>query len=625
MKINKRYFKLIAPIVGAVALAGGVAIFAGPAHDLLGAKDGVSVSEDGAFRFKFPAGDVYTYDFELDTNQQLAAQTKGGKPIGGSLALAGELRLRSYGETDGKYRLGVSLPKLEKHELRFQGQDLLSEEEAKTTFGEREAFIEVTDRGEIVAMWFEKTAPPTFRSVMESVIPTIAVRAPETNDLMWSAEEQTPLGKAQAFYVADESAPLTAKRSRAAYLGLKAFAMGPAPGKPDLQSDGLVKLAEAGHVESVSTDESITVNDGGADPRFSATVKVQLQLKHITKFEPAAIAFTKGRFEEVRPGEVLTGEQVQRKMWEAMVGSMTLSDVESGIATYAMRGISPQEGWLTRAVLLLKMNPAYAARLSDMFQKPGMSSDGKAFICDLLSSAGTPAAQTAMRDALSSEAAHADADRYPGMLQRFSFVKEPTPETMAFLEARLDADKGNDRLAAARSLGAAAGHLRSAGKDYAGYNGKLLAGLKNAASPEEKRAMVGSLGNVGAPENIPVLAEMTQDESPDVRRAVARAMRKNDAPEARNVLFDLVNDSDVSVGQAALSTLAEQTLEGDDVDRLEQTITAESFNTGLDQSVVSLLSKMPKDEGARTRMLDAILARTRDARTAARVRMVRGG
>lgn len=623
MKITKRYWMLITPIVGAAAIAAAAALLSGPARSLLGSDD-MSVTEDGAFRFNFPAGTVYTYDFQLDTSQHLAAPRKGGNPITGSLSLAGELRLRSYGETEGTYRLGVSLPRLDKHELRFQDREMLTDEEAATTFGEREAFIQVTPRGEITSMWFEKTAPPTFRSVMETVIPAIGVQVPESNDPMWSAEEQTPLGKARAFYVTDEQDPLSSRRNRAAYLELRAFAMGPAPADSELQSEGSVKLAKSGHVDAITTDETITVNDG-TNPRFSASVKVQVDKKHITKFEPHAIAFTEGRFEQVRPGEVLTSEQVQQKIWEQMVGSMTLSDVELGIAAYAFRGASPPDGWLTKAVLLLKMNPAYASRLADVFQRPGMSTDGRAIICDLLSSAGTPAAQSALRDALSSDAAFEDPDRYPSLLQRFSFVKEPTPETLTFLQSKMLEGEGRESLAAAHSLGAAAGHLRHAGKDYAVFNGKLVEGLKNAGTPAEKRAMVNSLGNVGAPENIPVLAEMTKDDSPEVRKAVARAMRKNDEPEARRVLFDLVNDTDISVAEAAIATLGDQTLEQDDIDRLENVVTAATFNPALDQSLVTVLSKLPQDEGARTRMLDAILARTTDARTAARVRMIRGG
>jgi len=621
MKFSQRTLKFIAPTLGLVAFVGTTAFMLGPVRTWI-ESPATSVSEDGAFRFRFPAGDVYTYDFTFESDQVLAAPRKGGTPIDGSLALSGELRLRSYGAVDGKYRLGVSLPRLDKHQLRFQGEEVLDQAETQRTFGEREAFVEVTDRGEITTVWFEKNAPPTFRSVMETVIPAIAVVAPESNDAMWSAEEPTPLGKAQTFYVSDGS-PLSARRNRASYSGLRAFAMAP-PGTTDLTSDGLVELSEQGHLESLTTEESITVKDGDPDPRFTASLNVSLRKKSVTKFDAHAIAFTKRRFEEVKPGEVLSGEQLTRKMWQDMVGEMTLSDLEQGIASYALSGLSPQEGWMTRAVLLLRLNPAYAARLADLFQDPGTNANVRAFICDMLASAGNPDAQAAMRDALSSDAARLDPERYPGLLQRFSFVKEPTPETMAFLDGVMATSSGVDRLAAAHSLGAAAGHLRTTGGDYAPYNAKLIDNLKNAGSPDERRAMVGSLGNVGAPQNVPVLAEMTKDENSEVRRAVARAMRKVDAPEARDVLFDLIGDSDIGVGEAALATLGDQALGKEDLERLESSVTSAGFNPALDQQVVSLLSGEGKDEAARNRMLDAILARTSDARTAARVRMVRG-
>jgi hypothetical protein len=226
-------------------------------------------------------------------------------------------------------------------------------------------------------------APTTFRSVMETVIPAIAVVAPESNDSMWSAEEPTPLGKAQTFYVSDGS-PLTARRNRSSYSGLRAFAMAPAPGTTDLSSDGSVELSEEGHLASLTTEERITVKDGDPDPRFAASLSVSLHKKSDTRFDTHAIAFTKGRFEEVKPGEVLSGEHLTRKMWQDMVGEMTLSGVEQGIASYALSGLSPQEGWMTRAVLLLRLNPAYAARLADLFQEPGTNAGGRAFICDML-------------------------------------------------------------------------------------------------------------------------------------------------------------------------------------------------------------------------------------------------
>jgi hypothetical protein len=55
------------------------------------------------------------------------------------------------------------------------------------------------------------------------------------------------------------------------------------------------------------------------------------------------------------------------------------------------------------------------------------------------------------------------------------------------------------------------------------------------------------------------------------------------------------------------------------MERLESSVTSTGFNPALDQQVVSLLSGEGEDEAARNRMLDAILARTSDARAAARV------
>ena len=427
------------------------------------------------------------------------------------------------------------------------------------------------------------------------------------------------LGTATAFYSTQEQDGVVI-RNRTGHTRLGAFGQGQAPGPVAVHSQAELRIAPDGLVASLSHEESVTVTVGAeTEPRFHATVDATVRRGSTAAFEVAGTLPDTRSFDHIdRNGANL---DLEKRMDEQMIGDFTLTELEQGLAGYALTPAKMPDGWVTRAMLLVRTNPAYATRLVELFERPGMTTRGRSLIMDILASAGNPEAQAAMCDALSTDAAHQDEGAFTSLLQRLSFVQRPTGATVQFLEHQVDAaSSSRHRTAAVYALGAAVGNTAMAGGDVAEANGKLLAGLHAAKDPEDRSVMIAALGNAGLPANLPKIAEYADDEDAAVRRTVAPAMRRTDTQDARKVLTSLVSDTDSRVAKTAIDTLKTQSLDEDAMKSLETAVSGEDFNHGaLDSELVTLLASHTQQSESRDHMLDSLLSRTRDAQLASRI------
>jgi HEAT repeat protein len=259
-----------------------------------------------------------------------------------------------------------------------------------------------------------------------------------------------------------------------------------------------------------------------------------------------------------------------------------------------------------------------------LFEDARMNPRGRAQILDLLAGTGTPKAQEAMRAALESPDARAGG-HFDMLMQRFSLVSRPTPESIAFVEQTMrEASGGAPRMAASYAMGAIAGNALRAGDETAGprYGTEMLGSLASARSPDEKRAVVAGLGNLGWTGAVPKLRELAHDGDPSTRAAAAWSLRKTDTPEAREALLDLASDSSPEVEDRALEAMAAlPSLDADDLASLSHAVARGATSPQADSSLLSLLTAHTDGGEPVASMLRVLLARNdADKHMAAEIR-----
>jgi hypothetical protein len=93
---------------------------------------------------------------------------------------------------------------------------------------------------------------------------------------------------------------------------------------------------------------------------------------------------------------------------------------------------NPDRAWTRPAAELATVDAGFAERLARVAGSEEAGALGRAAAFEALADAGTPAAQTAMRDALATASLRTDPD-YAALLLRLGSVRCPTPETVAWL------------------------------------------------------------------------------------------------------------------------------------------------------------------------------------------------
>lgn len=572
------------------------------------------------FLFRWPAGTALVYDFRLETSQTRIVDKPAGV-LDGSFVIAGDLTLRSYGEDATGTRLGLRFGALGEGRLTMLGKSVLADPTAVAkVFEGQEAILTFTDRGVLVDVAYDKNAGETFKALVPTIARSITVTAPFDDGRTWSVDEDAVLGRARSEYerAAD---PRSWSRRHVDFLDLAAFGFQQAPTLPKITSSGAVVVGAEGFLDRLEQSDEVTVGGApGAKPTFEATVRVRAVRRSQATFVPAPIDFA--NLEHHRPNDTLSPEQMQKKLHEQTAAGLGYTEVESTLLAYGISG-APRTGWTTRAVALLMAQPELAYDLAALFDKPEMNARSRGLLLDLLSSAGHHEAQDAMRIALSGPAAKSEPTAFGMLLQRFSFVASPEPETVAFLAAQVQAATDVDhRNAALFSLGATAGKLHRGKGGAEPYLATMRDALAAAKSVDERRNLVAALGNAGVPSDVKRLAAFKSDASPEVRAELAQAMRKMGTRESRDVVLDLARDRDAKVVRTALSVLSEQKLAETDVAGVAKTVASTDFPPEAMSDAVGLAAAQPGDSPAAREILAHVLAHATDAKLRARVKML---
>src|SRR5262249_8581128 len=148
---------------------------------------------------------------------------------------------------------------------------------------------------------------------------------------------------------------------------------------------------------------------------------------------------------------------------------------------------------------------------------------GRAMVLDVLSVAGDQAAQAAMREALSTEAAREDAEGYVSCLQRFIFVRRPERESATFVASVIDGAQACHGLtvegAAAVTLGALVRNLERSGEHGAAseHHARLFRDLARAAPGDERLYLLRAVGNAAGTGDEDAILAYARDGRADIR------------------------------------------------------------------------------------------------------------
>jgi hypothetical protein len=526
---------------------------------------------------QFPAGTTATYELRWQVTQDFVL---GDRPLRGEVDLAGRLLLVGHGLEDDRWRVEARLADLDRHEFHAMGVDLVPDRDtARTHLETPSAIAEVGRDGAILAVRFAEETPPAFVDVMTTLLASVEVRtAPGTGTRTWSTESPAAFGIADTAHTSPARGAIN--RRRVAYKTLRIAP--PGLGTVTAEGEGAIALAE-GRVASLREREEVRATG------LHATSSIELSLVQVA----ATGARVLPRTSVVRrPAEVVARDADDREHLRQRIAGLTTPELLAGVTGYGSGvAIADLNRWIWRASGLLALDPAACVALGEALASARLPTASVALGLDLLASAGTPAAQSAMRRALASPAVRGT-QAEPQLLQRLAMVEKPTAQSIALVADRLavSGPPGRDPRAAASALTLGAFVSRLDGAEAARWNQVLVDELVDpAAAPEDQARVLVALGNAARPANVDTVVRFAGDVTPAVRGATATALRRTDTPEARATLHRLAADPDGGVQRRALAALGEHALGVEDRRLLAAVITDGRWQIAADVLFVERL------------------------------------
>lgn len=527
------------------------------------------------FAFRWPAGTVYQYGLTFEVDGAIASPSSSGQTsLGTSLRLIAELALRSYGrlEPSGDYVLGVRLTNLTKLSLTLGDRPVLPD--GGRSFVGPELAVAVRPDGKFRGLFAAADLSPLLVNLWRALLGSLEVVVSEGRS--WTIPQTNPTGDVRVAYQvrAEDAGSLSLRRQPVEYSRLAAS---PALGDAEAEVSGAfdVVLDRAGHVMRLEGREQLSAKRDQDPPALRQDTRLGLRLLSITEVpaEPSAEQRIAG-LTRTGLGDVATAAGSDERLLEQRAGGMTSERLVRDLLTYGPAADFPDPGrWMWEASGLLLLHPEKCGDLVRVFKAPTMAGRGRGRVLDLLASTGNPEAQAVLRELLETTEAKRS-ENYATLVQRLSLVQHPTAETVEYLRNKVERGDGKNTLAAAHALGTAIGNRwRAEGGEVDVRSVALLRrGLAAARSTEERAGWLGTLGNAGLVEEVPLVAGYAQDSDPAVRGAVAKALRKTQVPASEVVLLGLAADADAGVRDRALHTLTDYELTPAHLETLRQAV-----------------------------------------------------
>lgn len=555
------------------------------------------------------AGELHLY--------ALAWQARAGDgeagPVGGGLSLRGQLALQAIEARAGGTLVALWFPELPERELTALGEAI--EVAPELLVGPR-AYAVVEADGELRRTWFEPTAPPLFRQVMGGALARI--------DLRGAAAGPEPRvvpglhGLAEVRYRRDDDG--TVRRDLQRVVRFDALPGAPADA-PAISGAAALAVDERGGLVSLAVEERAVV--GGDAPVFAS--EERFALTRVDRRAGEAIEApdlsTMIERDAAAPPDM---EEASRALSRRFAEGLTLADVAFAVGNID-NGLLPREGFVIRATGLLRGWPELADEMPALL-RAAETGRGRRLVFDLLSSAGTPAAQRVLRDALAGPEA-AGWPELPSLVQRLALVQRPTRETGWFAVDYYDAARasGRDELRRATlyPLGSLAGRLLAGDSPWAAVvlHARLLDALAAADDVPDRVAALAGLGNAGfAVDRERVLAYL-HDEDAQVRAAAASALRRMVAPETTAALLAALRDPDDLVAAQALMAVREHLPGPAAATRLAEVVAGDAYHAALAVGLADVLAELPDDPAVRRALEHLAASEDPQARARARLRL----
>jgi hypothetical protein len=268
--------------------------------------------------------------------------------------------------------------------------------------------------------------------------------------------------------------------------------------------------------------------------------------------------------EWVSPNDTTPSRSMQQQLLQRRAGELSAEELRATLENWGASGTVPNHNdFLWRAPARIALNPELAGEIADMVVAENATSAGRGLMLDLLSQTSHPAATAGLLRSLRHATVQADR-MYPILLQRVSFVQEPSEELVMWVAEQSEgAVRSNDRVAAQYALGSLVAAMDSSavGSVADAAHAVLLRNVSSALSEEVQVHALRALANARRPSDQVVFTSAASSVAPSVRRAAAESLAGMRNAAAMQTLLVLVVDVDEDVQRTAIASLREQAIQ----------------------------------------------------------------
>lgn len=263
------------------------------------------------------------------------------------------------------------------------------------------------------------------------------------------------------------------------------------------------------------------------------------------------------------PGSIEPTSRMAEQLTRQRAGDLDSATLLDTLATWGGSGTVPNHNdFLWRAPARIALDPALAGQIADLITAEDATSAGRGLMLDLLAQTSHVAATDALLASLQHVSVQSDR-MYPILMQRVSFVAEPTPALVDWVaQQATQAERPNDRTAAQYALGSLVAALdgnEEAGRADAAH-AVLVRSLSSAVTVETQVNAIRAIANAARPTDMPIFTAASTSLAASVRRAAAESLAGLQQAQSTSLLVQLVADTDDAVQRTAITSLREHTL-----------------------------------------------------------------
>jgi hypothetical protein len=455
-----------------------------------------------------------------------------------------------------------------------------SEERVRTALAEPVVF-DVTERGLIAGIGFAKGEQPDAayalsRGLVRALVGMLQIAAPaDDKTTTWAASELDFTGPYEATY--ERTSPHTIKKQKQTYAACTTC--GPAQVETRIvRSHITYELASVLPtllaVRAVEADEATQVQGGAPLPDLSSETKVKLRLTSADAVDADTARALAERLQDVRL-QALDNRGLDKRalLDDAKIAGTTFSSLADQISRLDGQG-QRTKGPRARAFAQLTTHLRYdPSAVNEAVRRIRAGDPLRDTLIDALGSAGSEAAQSALRDLFADPSSTED-DRQ-NVILALSLTPKPSDGTTKLLGSLQD-----DPVYGRQSrygLGIAAYHLDA---DEPARAASIVTGLESrlasAGTHQEAMEFLRALGNAAHPSSLGAIKRYLTHDNASVRSAAMNALRRIPGSQADEYLAAaLLSDESPGVRLSAATALGYRTSSSALVRALQTTLGGE--------------------------------------------------